>query len=146
MLKKTAILCLMAASAASQAEQFVHEPPIDVIQTGRYSHVKNAPLEDELNPLRVVVKTTFPRTITTVGQAMNLMLLRSGYRMAETSVLSPEAVALMRLPLPEVHRDIGPLRLDTALRSLAGNAYDLVVDPVNRRIAFELSSNIVRVQ
>ncbi len=146
MLKKIAIPFLLAASAASQSDQFVHEPPIDVIQTGRYSHVRNAPLEDEFNPLKVVVKTSFPRSIESIGQAMNLILLRSGYQMADTTVLSPEAVSLMRLPLPEVHRDIGPMRLDMALRSLAGSAYDLVVDPVNRRIAFELSSNIVRVQ
>tara|TARA_R110001583_G_scaffold88182_1_gene228973 strand:+ start:19109 stop:19546 length:438 start_codon:yes stop_codon:yes gene_type:complete len=140
------ILCpvLMAASSATLADRFVHENT-EVVQTGRYSHVRNVPLADQFNPLKVVVSTTFPSQLQSVGQAMNFLLLRSGYEMANTLVLSDETVELLRLPLPEIHRQIGPVTLDVALRTLAGDAFDLIVDPVHRKIAFELSSKIVRV-
>lgn len=136
---------LLVISAGASADAYVHETT-DVVQTGRYSHVRNLPLEDQFNPLKVVVSTTFPSQISSVGQAMNFLLLRSGYEMANTLVLSDEAVSLLRLPLPEVHRQIGPMTLDVALRSIAGDAFDLVVDPVHRKVAFELSSKIVRVR
>lgn len=136
---------LLLFSVASSADQYVHENT-DVVQIGRYSHVRNIPLEDQFNPLKVVISTTFPSQLQSVGQAMNFLLLRSGYEMANTLVLSDEAVELLRLPLPEVHRQIGPMTLDVALRALAGDAFDLVVDPVHRKIAFELSSKIMRVQ
>jgi type IV pili sensor histidine kinase/response regulator len=141
------LLCptLLLFSVASSADQYVHEKS-DVIQMGRYSHVRNVPLADQFNPLKVVVSTTFPSQLQSVGQAMNFLLLRSGYEMANTLVLSDEAIELLRLPLPEVHRQIGPITLDQALKTLAGDAFDLIVDPVHRKIAFELSSKIVRVQ
>lgn len=145
MFRKFLCPVLMAVSSATLADRYVHENT-EVVQTGRYSHVRNVPLEDQFNPLKVVVSTTFPSQLQSVGQAMNFLLLRSGYEMANTLVLSDETVELLRLPLPEIHRQIGPVTLDVALRTLAGDAFDLIVDPVHRKIAFELSSKIVRVK
>jgi type IV pili sensor histidine kinase/response regulator len=137
---KSLFVLLLAVSLISVADAE------ERILTGRYSEVQNVPPADQMNPLRVVINTSFPANITTVGQAMNFLLLRSGYSLANTQVLSNEAVTLLRLPLPEVHRSLGPITLDVALKALAGDAYDLVVDPVNRKIGFELSTRIVRVQ
>lgn len=116
------------------------------IQTGRYTDVQNVPLVEQLNPLKVVISTTIPSELTSVGQAINYMLLRSGYNLADTRVLSDDAVALLRLPLPDVHRTIGPVTLDVALRGLAGDSFELVVDPVHRIIGYELSTRIVRIE
>ncbi|MGH8490231.1 MAG: FimV/HubP family polar landmark protein, partial [Gammaproteobacteria bacterium] len=45
---------------------------------------------------------------------------------------------LLGWPLPAVHRTLGPMRLDEALKTLAGPAHYLVVDPVHRLVSFEL--------
>ncbi|STQ14869.1 pilus biogenesis protein PilL [Enterobacter cloacae] len=45
---------------------------------------------------------------------------------------------LLSRPLPAVQRDIGPVRLSEALQIVAGPAWRLKVDDVNREICFEL--------
>lgn len=117
---------------------------IEVMQTGRYSYVKNIPPVDQLNPLKVVIKTRIPQSVETVGQTVEFLLARSGYVLAEQAVLSEEAKSLLSLPLPQVHRNIGPMTLDKALHTLSGDAFELVVDPVHRKVAFELSTKLAR--
>src|SRR5690606_5681633 len=117
---------------------------IEVMQTGRYSYVKNIPPIDQLNPLKVVVKTKVPQSVETVGQTVQFLLARSGYVLADESVLSAETKALLSLQLPEVHRNIGPMTLDQALHTLSGEAFELVVDPVHRKVAYEMSSKLAR--
>jgi len=57
-------------------------------------------------------------------------------------VLSEEAKVLLDLPLPAIHRTIGPMTLDRALNTLSGEAFELIVDPVHRKVAFELSEKL----
>lgn len=117
---------------------------IEVLQTGRYSHVKNIPPVDQINPLKVVVKTRVPQSIDTVRQTVEYLLARSGYVLADDSVLSSEALSLLSLPLPQIHRELGPMTLDKALHTLSGEAFELVVDPVHRKVAYVLASSLVR--
>ncbi|MES9958703.1 MAG: hypothetical protein ABW086_16795, partial [Sedimenticola sp.] len=65
------------------------------------------------------------------------LLQRSGYRLAATESTAPETLALFALPLPVVHRHLGPMTLREALETLAGPAFHLVQDPVHRLITFE---------
>ena len=125
------------AQMLSQANQ------IEVMQTGRYSFVKNIPPVDQRNPLKVVIRTEIPQSAETVGETVNFLLIRSGYVLADPSVLSEEAKVLLSLPLPQVHRNLGPMTLDRALKTLAGEAFELVVDPVHRKVAYALSSDIM---
>ncbi|MCG8612260.1 MAG: pili assembly chaperone [Pseudomonadales bacterium] len=117
---------------------------IELMQTGRYTYVKNIPPVDQLNPLKVVIKTRIPQSVETVGQTVEFLLTRSGYELAEDSVLSEEAKILLSLPLPQVHRSIGPMTLDKALHVLSGDVYELVVDPVHRKVAYELATKLAR--
>lgn len=117
---------------------------IELMQTGRYTYVKNIPPVDQLNPLKVVIKTRIPQSVETVGQTVEFLLARSGYVLAEETVLSEEAKTLLSLPLPQVHRSIGPMTLDKALHTLSGEAFELVVDPVHRKVAYELSTKLAR--
>lgn len=117
---------------------------IELMQTGRYTYVKNIPPVDQLNPLKVVIKTRIPQSVETVGQTVEFLLARSGYVLAEDAVLSEEAKTLLGLPLPQVHRSIGPMTLDKALHTLSGEAFELVVDPVHRKVAYELSTKLAR--
>ena len=117
--------------------------PQDYVQTGRYSHVVNEPYLSQKNPLKVVVNTRIPTTVENVEQALNFLLMRSGYALADYSVLSPEAKILLGHELPQIHRHLGPMTLDNALQTLAGEAYELVVDPINRKVAFVTSRDLV---
>lgn len=113
---------------------------IELMQTGRYTHVKNIPPVDQANPLKVVVLTKIPQSAQTIGDSVNYLLARSGYSLADTRVMSNETRTLISLPLPQVQRNIGPITLDKALKVLGGDSFELVVDPVNRIINFELAS------
>ena len=106
------------------------------MQVGRYSVWPVTATRAQVVPLSAMVAVRFPRPVQTVEQAVQHLLDGSGYRLAGASD-SPAAIMLAQ-PLPEVHRSLGPLRLDQALQILAGPVFQLVQDPLHRRIAFEL--------
>jgi type IV pili sensor histidine kinase/response regulator len=141
-------LCAMSTTAMAQNKPSdVNEANrIEALQTGRYSYIKNIPPVDQLNPLKVVIKTTIPQSVDTVGETVKFLLARSGYVLAEESVMSKEAKVLLSLPLPQIHRKIGPMTLDRALQTMSGDAFELVVDPVHRKITYELSTKLARAE
>jgi conjugative transfer region protein (TIGR03748 family) len=145
-MKKIVLLAVLSAiSFVALADQNNLEPQqIESLQTGRYTHVKNIPLADQLNPLKVVIKTRIPQSVTTIRETVQFLLARSGYALAGNDVLSYEAQSLLELPLPYVHRNIGPMTLDRVLHTLSGESFELVVDPVHRKIAYELSARLTR--
>ena len=69
---------------------------------------------------------------------MAYLLARSGYRLASPEASDPAMATLLSLPVPEVHRELGPVTLEQGLQTLAGPAYCLVVDHVHRLVSFEL--------
>ena len=121
------LLGLLAGCTASWAGE---------MQVGRYSVWPIAATRAQAAPLSVIVAVRFPGPVQTVEQAIQHLLDGSGYRLAGAPD-SPAAIMLAQ-PLPEVHRSLGPLRLDQALQTLAGPVFQLVQDPLHRRIAFEL--------
>ena len=77
------------------------------------------------------------------------MLARSGWALAPTQASDPTIPYLMSLPLPESQRSLGPIALFDALAVLCGQAYMIVVDPVNRLVSCELHApyaNLARVE
>jgi conjugative transfer region protein (TIGR03748 family) len=107
------------------------------IQVGRYSLFAVTPSEAQADPLQATITVQFPDRILTLGDAIQHLLQQSGYRLAGTDATGPAAVYLMALPLPAVHRSLGPLPLKRALETLVGPAFYLVEDPVHRLVAFE---------
>ena len=87
--------------------------------------------------LAATMTVRLPERIQTVGEAVRYLLHRSGYRLADPESIGPDTVALFMLPLPAVHRTLGPMTLKDALETLAGPAFRLVRDPVHRLITFE---------
>ncbi len=106
------------------------------MQVGRYSLVHVQPSAAQLDPLSARITTRFPEPLHTVGEAVRHLLHNSGYRLADAS--TPLAAVMLGRPLPDVHRDLGPLTLRQALGVLAGPVFRLVQDPVHRLVAFEL--------
>lgn len=127
---------LTAASLVQGYEEKGETPP--EVMVGRYSTMQPVASPEQSDILQIVVTLQFPQKITTVGEALEYLLLRSGYRLAKGSTLDPSMPILLTRPLPEVHRTLGPITLESALRTLAGHVYRLTVDPLNRLIAFDL--------
>ena len=107
------------------------------IQVGRYSLLSVEPTEAQTDLLATTVTVQFPAQIQSVGESVRYLLRHSGYQLADTAALAPETLNLFALPLPSVHRQLGPMSLRRALETLAGATFHLVQDPVHRLIAFE---------
>jgi len=111
------------------------------VQVGRYSTLPAMPTVAQADLLATTITLSVPERIVTVGEAVQYLLQRSGYRLATAPVIAPETADLLTLPLPAVHRHLGPITLAQALETLVGPAFRLVHDPVHRLISFELCTS-----
>lgn len=109
----------------------------DEIPIARYSTLRVVPVVATLDPLAVPVNGTLPNSVITIGEAIELLLAPSGYRLAPDELASPERAAWLAQLLPMEHRTIGSLPLRAALTLLADPAFTLIEDPVHRLISFE---------
>ncbi|TWD39033.1 TcpQ domain-containing protein [Pantoea sp. SJZ147] len=109
----------------------------EVVRYDRYTLVSTRPADAQLDPLNQVVDITMPaQLVSTVGEGFRYLLLESGYSLC--SATSAAFSELLSRPLPAVQRTIGPLKLSEALQVVAGPAWRLKVDEVNREVCFEL--------
>lgn len=107
---------------------------IPVQRYGRYTLVELAPEAAQQNLLLQVIDIDLPATWSiSVGDALHYVLLRSGYRLCDST---PENAALFVLPLPAAHLKVGPMVLRDALQMLAGPAWSLQTNERIRQICF----------
>lgn len=104
-----------------------------VQRTGRYTGVVAAPTDAERDPLVQIVTLRFPASVRTVRAAIEHALRGTGYRFADF-----DAESVPDLPLPDVHREMGPMRLTDAIAALAGEPWQLRVNPVTRVASLDL--------
>ena len=114
--------------------------PVD-IQTGRYTYLSAKPRPEQINPLLTLIDVHIPEGIDTVSASATYLLQFSGYQLSQTYPPKPQEIALLRRTIPEVHRHFDQVVLRDALLALCGNGFRLVVDPVNRSVAFERDPN-----
>lgn len=118
------------------------DPPswgTDQARTGRYELRSLAPSRQQREPLAALVRVDFGPRVRTLGQAMRQLLRGSGFRLAPDDGPPDAARRLLEdRPLPLVQRQLGPMPLGEALRTLAGEEWDLVVDPLHRLVGFDL--------
>ncbi|MCP4289062.1 MAG: pili assembly chaperone [Gammaproteobacteria bacterium] len=112
----------------------------DDTQVGRYSVIAAVPTEAQADLLATTLTIRFPERIQTLSEAVRYLLQRSGYRLAKIESIGPDTANLFALPLPAVHRSLGPMTLRDALKTLAGPTFNLVQDPVHRLVTFERCS------
>lgn len=77
---------------------------------------------------------------STVREGLRKLLSGTGWRLAANQAADPEITRLYLQPYPKHKQKLGPMPLDAALSYIAGSAWILVVDPVNKLISFELSA------
>ena len=114
------------------------------VQVGRYSVLRALPTAAQADLLSTTITVRFPERIQTLGEAVRYLLQRSGYRLADDHVANSATADLLGLPLPAVHRNLGPIMLRQALEALIGPVFRLVQDPVHRLISFELCTPVKR--
>ncbi|MCU7799693.1 MAG: pili assembly chaperone [gamma proteobacterium symbiont of Lucinoma myriamae] len=114
------------------------QPVNGVVQTDRYSAIEPEPTIGQESPLQTMITINYPGQLSTVGQAISYTLKRSGYRLAQQHAHDPNMTVLMSLPLPEVHRQLGPMTVKQVLNILSGAVFMLVLDPVHRYVSFEV--------
>ena len=116
----------------------------DEVRMGRYSLVNTSGVAHQKSPLQVIVDTNIPRELDSIGESITYLLLRSGYQLADPKITSDKLANFYQLPVPEVHRELGPIKLLDALNILTGEAFIPVIDPVHRLVSFELDEKMVR--
>ena len=109
-----------------------------LVQTGRYTAVSTGPTVAQREPLQAVVTVTFPPDVTTIGGAVRALLADTGYALTDVLYWDPEVFQLHERPLPGVQRSLGPMTVFDALKTLAGPAFRVVVDPIHRLVSFEV--------
>ena len=107
------------------------------ITVARYSVMSVDPTPAQLDPLSALVDEIVTDTVTTVGEAVHYLLAGSGYRLSDSVTAPMGREALLALPLPDVHRDIGLVSRRAALEVLASPGFILVEDPIHRLVSFK---------
>lgn len=118
-------------------EEAVTQPSdyyIPVQRYGRYTLVELAPEAAQEKLLLQVVDINLPPAWSiSVGDALNYVLLRTGYRLCDGT---SENASLLALPLPAAHLKVGPMVLRDALQMLAGPAWSLQTHERHRQVCF----------
>lgn len=104
------------------------------LRSGRYTLVSIEPTTKQQDLLAQIIEVTIPSNLSpSVQDALHHVLQRSGYSLCPAS---PAVQVLFTRPLPAAHYRLGPITLRNALQVLAGPAWPLTVDEVNRSVCF----------
>src|SRR5690606_39131838 len=90
----------------------------DELAVARYSTVRAVPTMAQQDPLGASVRTALPPSVVRVGDAIAALLAPSGYRLADPQAAGLDRETLLALPLPDSHRELGPMPLRLALTTL----------------------------
>jgi conjugative transfer region protein (TIGR03748 family) len=110
----------------------------NVTQVGRYLTIANKPKLSQTDLLSQIIQVRFPQKVQTIGEAMVYILRFSGYDLGFEEKNSKVFKITLSKQLPIVDRELGPISLKDGLTILAGSAFYLVENPVNRTVYFRL--------
>lgn len=123
----------------SNATAVVHAEPPSAIRYGRYTLANTSPRPEQVDLLSQVIDIQIPDGLApTVRDALTYVLRHSGYQVCP---LNDDVQLLYSHPLPASHYHLGPISLRNALVTLAGVAWQPVVDDKTRTICFETRSS-----
>jgi conjugative transfer region protein (TIGR03748 family) len=115
-----------------------HAYAADDTTIGRYLTVEDKPSPSQVDLLEQTIQVRFPQNIQTVGDALSYLLRLSGYGLVPEAQQSGALKITLTKPLPFIDRDFGPMALKDALTTLVGPAFNLVHNPINRTVNFNL--------
>lgn len=109
----------------------------EVTREGRYTLVSVKSADAQREPLNQLIDITMPVSlVNSVGDGFRYLLFQSGYSLCGR--YGAEFAEVLNRPLPAVQRRLGPVRLSEALQVVAGPAWRMTVDEVNREVCFVL--------
>lgn len=103
-----------------------------------YTIVSSEPLSQKDSHLDVIVYKSIKSK--KVYDAVLELLRGSGWMLADRENADPDVIRLYRQNYPDHKRTLNPIKLGDALEYIAGDAWDVVVDPVNHLVSFQLSA------
>lgn len=108
-----------------------------VVRYGRYTMVSTEPDAGQRDLMAQIIDVTIPSSMNpSVRDAMLYVVDRSGYALCSPSAQHVEI--LYTRPLPAAQYKLGPMTLRNTLQVLAGPAWQVKVDEVNRQVCFVL--------
>ena len=110
---------------------------------GRYTQINPIADNEQYFPLAQVVTIHIPKQYTTIKQAINYVLLGTGYQQAEEQMRSSEDLAFIQLPLPTINREFKDVSILEILNALGGYMYVPIIDPVHRLVAYETNETVL---
>lgn len=126
-----------AQSQRPPAFSDIYQRSPEVTRSGRYTLVSVKSADAQREPLNQLIDITMPgQLVNSVGDGFRYLLFQSGYSLCGR--YGADFAELLKRPLPAVQRKIGPMRLSEALQVVAGQAWRMSVDEVNREVCFVL--------
>lgn len=115
----------------------IYQRAPEVTRSGRYTLVNIKSTDAQRDPLSQLIAVTLPgQLVTSVRDGFRYLLFQSGYSLCGR--YGADFAALLKRPLPAIQRKMGPVRLSEALQVVAGPAWRMSVDEVNREVCFVL--------
>lgn len=102
------------------------------VATDRYTLITPKPETKEIDPLSVNIQLSFPPSVKTVRDAVNFVLINSGWVLALDKSNDEAFGITLERPLPQVHRKLSLMPLRTVLQVLVGRYYVPVEDPLRQ--------------
>ncbi|HFL2715768.1 TPA: hypothetical protein ACGWTM_002956 [Legionella pneumophila] len=133
MSKMLPIITLGLIAISSQAE--------NTSQINRYATISNKPSAAQINPLSAIKQVHFPKDVQTIEQALEWWLKYTGFSLVSIEKRPESLVAVLKQPLPQVDRTLGPMTIKEGLEVLVGQqTFLLVEDPLQRQVNFSLKT------
>jgi len=118
------------------------EPPA-AIRYGRYTLANTSPRFEQVDLQSQIVDIQIPEGLApNVGDALSYVLRYSGYQLCQAD---SNIQLLYSHPLPGSHYHLGPITLRNALVTLAGVAWQTIIDEKARSVCFEARDSSVSV-
>ena len=96
--------------------------------------IANADLSQTIN---VSVKAN------SIGQGLEVILKNTGWRLERGEGADPKLHRLLSGPWPDKWTWIGPDNLGNVLQTIGGQGWQLVIDPVNRLVSYEVNPRLI---
>ena len=131
MLKRLSLIALTSLTFVCQAA--------NVTTISRYATVPNKPLAAQINPLQAVQQVHFPQQVETIGDAIEHWLKYSGFHLASKNKQQDSLKTILKQPLPQVDKNLGPMSVANGLTVLVGqHLFSLKHDDLLREVNFTL--------
>ncbi len=133
------ILCALSSPAFSADDEY-----LEWVEGNGLSLYPSTATKSQKDPLTSVVDITFGSNVSSVGKAIDILLMPTGYRLPNEFAADPFMKRLLKRPLPKAFQKIGPVPVYVALDALAGDEFVLVTDDLHSLVGFDLLPNYRR--